>query len=121
MAIRARRGTVAPTPTPMPIPDQSLLVPEGSSCVGLVDVTATVGTIKVGSSVLLSVTATTLDVLIVVCSTEVVDELDEPDVDELGVIELDVVELSGTVDVEDVVNEVAIPLIGPEDAEAAKS
>jgi hypothetical protein len=112
MAIRARRGIVAPTPAPMPIPDQSLLVPEDSSDVVLVDAAVIVGISDVAISDLLSVMVTTLDILIVVCSTEVVDELE--------VIELDVFELNESVDVEDVVNEVAIPLVAPEDAEAAK-
>jgi hypothetical protein len=97
------------------MPVQSLVVPEGLSNTALVDAIATVGTFEVGVSNLLSVMVTTLEILIVVCGTRVFDELDKLDADELGAVELDVVELDEVVDVEDEVNEVAVPLVGAED------
>jgi hypothetical protein len=103
------------------MPVQSLVAPEGLSNTALVDAIATVGTLEVDIPDLLSVMITILDILIAVCSTEVVDELDELDLDELEVMELDIVELGEDVDVADEVKEVAIPLVAPRDTEATKS
>jgi hypothetical protein len=61
MAIRASIGTAAPTPAPIPMLSQSLVPPEGLSSAALVDATATIGTLEVGISDLLSVMVTILD------------------------------------------------------------
>jgi len=121
------RGTAAPTPAPMPMPVQSLSGLAGfCDVVAVVDSAAIVGLATVGLPDMLPVTVRTLDTSIVDSDTEterVVDELDEPGINDFvadELVEEIVVEKSVGVVIVDV-KEVAVPLVALAEAEAAKS